>query len=124
MVGVTTEPALADFEYETKTFDLTRLAKVALIVAAQRRTTLTVKELGAAMSIDGDELRQVLDLVLAQLADECLAEEMPLLPALVINTQTGGPGHGWPSCNADWFSEAQRVFRVWGGNPGRLPRTA
>lgn len=122
-MGVTTEPALADFTYETKTDDLARLARVALIVAAQRRTTLTVGELGAAMGIDGDELRQVLDLVLAQLAEECLAEQMPLLPALVINTQNGGPGHGWPSCNAEWFSEAQRVFRMW-GSPSRPPRAA
>jgi hypothetical protein len=123
VVSVTIEPALADLEYEAQTDDLTRLAKVALIVAAQRRTTLTVGELGAAIGIDCDELRQVLDLVLRQLANECLAGEMPLLPALVINTQTGGPGHGWPSCNAEWFSEAQRVFRVW-GNPSRSTRAA
>ena len=122
-MSVTIEPALADLEYVAETDDLTRLAKVALIVAAQRRTTLTVGELGAAMGIDGDELRQVLDPVLAQLADQCLAEQMPLLPALVINTQTGGPGHGWPSCNAEWFSEAQRVFRLW-GSLRRPPRAA
>jgi len=45
VVSVTIEPALADLEYEAQTDDLTRLAKVALIVAAQRRTTLTVGEL-------------------------------------------------------------------------------
>lgn len=115
---MTIEPVLADPLTEPDTDDLTRLAKVALIVAAQRRTTLTVKELGSAMGIDGVELSLVLDLILAQLADQCAAERTPSLPALVINARTGAPGHGWPSCNAEWFEETKRVFRVW-GNPRR-----
>jgi hypothetical protein len=123
VVVTTIESALADVLGDAETDDLARLARVALIVAAQRRTTLTVKELSAAMGVDGMELRQVLDLVLARLADQCAAERMPALPALVINAQTGAPGHGWPSCNADWFSEAQRVFHMW-GSPRRPPRAA
>src|SRR5262245_9080779 len=119
-----TEPALVDPVGEADTDDLTRLARAALIVAAQRRTTLTVKELEAAMGIDGLELRSLLDLVLAPLASQCAAEGMPSLAALVINTRTGAPGHGWPSCNAEWFAEAQRAFRVW-GNPRRpIPHRA
>lgn len=118
----TTESALADVVEDACTDDLTRLARVALIVAAQRRTTLTVRELGAAMGVDRGELGQVLDLVLARLADQCAAERMPSLSALVIHA-TGAPGHGWPSCDAEWFSEAQRVFQMW-GTPGRPPRAA
>jgi hypothetical protein len=115
---VTIEPLLADPISQTDTDDLTRLARVALIVAAQRRTTLTVKELGAAMGIDGVELGSALDLVLAQLAYQCAEEHMPSLPALVIDAQTGAPGHGWSSCDAEWFEEAKRAFHVW-GNPRR-----
>jgi hypothetical protein len=94
--------------------ELTRLARVALIVAAQRRATLTVKELGAAIGASEVEFRRVLPEVLAQLAEQCAAERMPALTALVINPQTGAPGHVWPSCNAEWFSEVQRTFRRWG----------
>ncbi len=114
VVSVTIEPLLADPISQTETDDLARLARVALIVAAQRRTTLTTRELGAAMGIDGIELSLVLDLVLAELASQCAAERMPSLPALVIDAQTGVPGHGWSSCDADWFEEAKRAFRVWG----------
>jgi hypothetical protein len=113
--SVTTDAAVAGAAKPTDTRELTRLARVALIVAAQRRTTLTVRELGLAIGISGVELRPVLHLVLTELAEQCVAEQMPSLPALVINAQTGAPGHGWPSCNAAWFSEAQQVFRRWGG---------
>jgi hypothetical protein len=111
---VTIEPLLADPISQTETDDLARLARVALIVAAQRRTTLTRKELGAAMGIDGIEPNLALDLVLAELASQCAAERMPSLPALVIDAQTGVPGHGWSSCDAEWFEEAKRAFRMWG----------
>jgi hypothetical protein len=98
----------------SETEELTRLSRVALIVAAQRRATLTVKELGAAIGASDVELRRFLPEILAQLAEQCAAERMPALTALVINGQTGAPGHVWPSCNADWFSEVRRAFRRWG----------
>ncbi|HYJ68522.1 MAG TPA: hypothetical protein VEX15_12780 [Nocardioidaceae bacterium] len=98
----------------SETAELTRLVRVALIVAAQRRATLTVRELGAAIGVDDVEFRRVLPEVLALLAEQCAAERMPALTALVINPQTGAPGHIWPNCNADWFSEVQLAFRRWG----------
>jgi hypothetical protein len=118
VVCVTTDSSTAGTA-SARTEELARLARVALIVAAQRRTTLTVRELEVAIGVGVGELRPVLHLVLTQLADQCVAEQMPSLPALVINAQTGAPGHGWPSCDAAWFSEAQRVFRRWGGGPDR-----
>jgi hypothetical protein len=87
--------------------DLARLARAALIVAAQRRTTLSARELGAAIGLNGIELAEVLRLVLARLAEQCADEQMPALPALVT-------GHVEASCDAAWFSEAKQVFRRWG----------
>lgn len=98
----------------TEIAELTRLARVALIVAAQRRATLTVRELAAALGASDAELESALPEILAQLDAQCEAERVPTLTALVINPKTGAPGHVWSSCNAEWFSEVQRAFRWWG----------
>jgi hypothetical protein len=115
VVSVATNPVVTSMVDGFDTDDLARLARVALIVAAQRRTTLTARELGHAIGVDDVELRLALHDVLTRLAEECAAERMPSLPALVINTPAGAAGHQWPSCDAAWFAETQRVFRAWGG---------
>lgn len=101
--------------------DLTRLARPALIVAAQRRTLLTYKELGAAIGVTGVGLSHHLRCVLDRLSVECAGEGMPSLAALVVNSQTGAPGAGWSGGDVPWHAEVQRVFNRW-GDPDRLAR--
>ncbi|GAB2646804.1 hypothetical protein GCM10009743_23080 [Kribbella swartbergensis] len=101
--------------------DLTRLARPALIVAAQRRTLLTYKELGAAIGVTGVGLSHHLRYVLDRLSEQCAAEGMPSLASLVVNSSTGAPGAGWTDGAVPWHAEVQQVFRRW-GDSDRLSR--
>lgn len=94
--------------------DLARLARAALIVAAQRRSLLTYGDLGQAIGWDpamplSHHMKRILDRV----SQTCIAAKEPSLAALVVNGTTGKPGDGWVDGGKGWHWEAQRCFRTW-----------
>lgn len=88
-------------------------ARAALIMAAQRRSIVTYRELGRAIGIDGINLRNQLRHVLDDLSLDCADRGEPSLPALVVNAITGAPGAGWSDGRKPWHAEVQQVFRRW-----------
>lgn len=88
-------------------------ARAALIVAAMRRSTLTYKELGKALGLEGIALRNEMRHILDDLSSDCIARGERSLAALVVNQETGAPGQGFQDGDRPWHAEVQAVFRHW-----------
>jgi hypothetical protein len=80
----------------------------ALIVAAQRRSTLTYEQASAA--IDGAYVPAGLGRPLDLLSEDCARRGEPALSALVVQKQSGGVGSAFIG-NAD--AERERCYRHW-----------
>lgn len=86
-----------------------------MIIAAQRRSIVTYKELGEAIGVEGVNLRNQMRHVLDDLSDDCADRGEPSLAALFVNATTGALGQGWVDGAKPWHAEVQQVFRRWAG---------
>jgi len=95
------------------TWDTADVARAALIVAAMRKTTLTYKELGLTVGIEGVGLSHHLPRVLDEVAARCRRASEPCLDALVVKAATGAPGRGWVDGDVPWHTEVRRLYDYW-----------
>lgn len=89
---------------------VTRL-RSALIVASQRRSTLTYGEASAA--IDEIHPARGLGRALDLLSQDCIERKEPSLAALVVQSTSGAVGGGFKG-NAQ--AERERCYKHWGGS--------
>lgn len=82
--------------------------RAALIIAAQRRSTVTYQELSTA--IDGLFVRQALGRPLDLLSEDCVRRGEPSLAALVVKNSTGRVGSAFVG---DDGSQRELCFRRW-----------
>ena len=71
-----------------------------LIILAERRATITYKELGEPFGITGQAL-QNFDRILAPIKYYCLRNNLPVLSALVVRKDSGLPGSGAEADDTD-----------------------
>ena len=88
-------------------------ARSALVMAAMRRSIVTYKELGMAIGMSGIDLRNQMRRILDDVSEVCIANNEPVLAALVVNSTTGKPGSGWSDGEVPWYEEVQQVFKKW-----------
>jgi hypothetical protein len=78
-----------------------------------RKTTVTYKELGLTVEIEGVGLAHHLPKVLNEVSARCEAQGEPSLAALVVNADTGAPGSGWTDGAVPWHTEIRRLYDYW-----------
>lgn len=96
------------------TWDIADVARAALIIAAMRKTTVTYKELGLTVGIEGVALSHHLPRVLDEVGAPCRKAGEPSLDALVVTAATGAPGRGWTDGEVPWHTEVRRLYDYWG----------
>ena len=75
--------------------------------AAKSRQSLTYAQLGKLIGVPTAGLGQLLE----PIQSYCLIEELPPLTVLVVQKQSGLPGHGFTGASATDFASAQtKVF--------------
>lgn len=73
---------------------------------AAARTTITYKDLKSRIGFNG--WQRTLSNCLGRIANYCHQHELPIIVAVVVNKNTGRPGHGIPFVE-DFDAELERV---------------
>ncbi|GAA0970003.1 hypothetical protein GCM10009562_05130 [Nocardioides aquaticus] len=92
---------------------LAPLARAALIMAAQRRTTATFSEVAVCVGLYDEVRRDLMHYVLLLVEHICREADEPTLTALVVHPGDGRPGYGTSDQYPDWHIEVYACFDWW-----------
>lgn len=92
---------------------LAPLARAALIMAAQRRTTATFSEVAVCVGLYNELRRDLMHYVLLLVEHICREADEPSLTALVVHPGDGRPCYGTSDQYSDWHVEVHACFDRW-----------